>query len=632
VTIDEHALDAILPGVEKPARYTGNEYNSVVKDWDGVAVRLALAFPDIYELGMSNLGLAILYDIVNRRPDALAERVYLPWPDMQAAMRRAGLPLYALESRRPLREFDLIGISLPYVQLYTNTLSLLDLAGLPLRGAERDARHPLVIAGGSAVYNPEPMADFIDAFVIGEGEEVILEILDAFRSVGAADRETQLRRLAGVPGVYVPRYYRPRHTADGRLLAIEPIVSNVPAAIVKRIVPVLPPPVTRFVVPFVGAVFDRAAVEIQRGCTRGCRFCQAGAVFRPVRERPPGEIIQAVEDIVRHTGYQEISLLSLSSTDYTGIEALVRCLLDNTRDGSVSLSLPSSRIESVTVTMIDLLTRGRRTGFTFAPEAATDRLRDVVNKPIPTAELLELAEAVFSRGWRSLKLYFMIGQPTETDADVDAIAELARAVLEVGRRHHRNKAQVRVGVSTFVPQPHTPFQWAAMDAPEAIRRKQEQLRRAFGRRRGILFNWNDPRESLLEAALVRGDRRVGPAILSAWRQGCQFDAWQEHFKHDAWSAAFAAHGLDQDWYATRAREADEVLPWDHIETGVSRRWLWADYQAALRGEVKVDCRHGCHGCGILTAFAAERRAGQADEWQCPPAAATAGLGKRSERV
>lgn len=614
-------LDAILPKVEKPARYTGGEYNGIVKDWQQVDVKVALAFPDIYELGMSNLGLAILYDVLNCRADVLAERVYTPWPDMEHAMRQAEIPLYSLETRHALSDFDLIGISLPYPQLYTNTLTLLELGGLPVLSLARDARYPLVMAGGCATYNPEPMADFIDFFVIGEGEEVILEIVDAFREVRNADREAQLRRFAQIPGVYVPRFYRPRYVLDGRLLeATEPTLAEAPRTIVKRVVPILPKPVTRFVVPYLSIVFDRAAVEIQRGCTRGCRFCQAGIVYRPVRERPVEEIVEAVQEIVRHTGHGEIGLLSLSSTDYSAIETLVRTLLDSMREQCVSLSLPSSRVESVTVEMIDLLTRGRRTGFTFAPEAASDRLREVINKPIPSAELLALADAVYSRGWRQIKLYFMIGQPTETEEDVLAIAHLAQAVLDIGRKYHRNKAQVRVSVSTFVPQPHTPFQWAALDPPELIRHKQELLRRAFRRSRGILYNWNDPQESLLEAALTRGDRRVGQAILTAWQNGCRFDAWHEHFKPEIWDAAFRAHGLDMHRYATRPREEDEVFPWDHIQTGVSRAWLWADWQAALRGEIKADCRYQCYGCGILSTFAEMRRAGIASRWQCPPTA------------
>ncbi len=632
--IDECALDRILPGVEKPARYTGGEYNSVIKDWERTDVRIALAFPDLYELGMSNLGLAILYDIVNQHPDALAERVYLPWTDMQGAMRRSGLPLYSLESRHTLSDFDLVGISLPYVQLYTNTLTLLDLGGLPVLSAERDERHPLVMAGGSAVFNPEPMADFIDFFAIGEGEEVIVEVIAAYRDLRRAERSVQLQRLARIPGIYVPRLYRPRYAAgvalpakaalaqDGRLLATEPVVGGIPSTVVKRVVAALPSPPTRLVVPFTNVVFDRAAVEIQRGCTRGCRFCQAGMVFRPVRERSVTEVVRAVDRIIGHSGYAEVGLLSLSSTDHSRIEPLIRALLDATREESVSLSLPSSRVESVSVEMVDLLTRGRRTGFTFAPEAATDRLRNVINKPIATAELLEVSEAVYSRGWRTIKLYFMIGQPTETDGDVRAIAHLAQAVLDVGRRHHRSKAQVRVSVGTFVPQPHTPFQWAAMDHPETIRRKQALLRQAFGRGRGIVYNWNDPLGSLLEAALVRGDRRVGRAILSGWQKGCCFDAWQEHLQPDLWAEAFREWGLDQGWYATRQRDADEVLPWDHISAGVHRRWLWADWEAALRGETKVDCRHRCFGCGILSTYADLRRAGATRAWQCSTATET----------
>ncbi len=619
MVVDEGQLDALLLGVEKPARYTGGEYNSIIKDWHHVDVKVVLAFPDVYELGMSNLGLAILYDILNRRPDVLAERVYAPWPDMERALRSAGLPLYSLESRHALADFDLIGISLPYPQLYTNALTLLELGGLPVLSAARDARYPLVMAGGCAAYNPEPMADFIDFFVIGEGEEVILEVVDAFREVRGADRETQLRRMARIPGIYVPRFYCPRYAPDGKVEAIEPTISEVPRTVIRRVVPILPKPITRFVVPYLGIVFDRAAVEIQRGCTRGCRFCQAGVVYRPVRERPVEEIVEAVQDIIRYTGHSEIGLLSLSSTDYSAIERLIRALLDSTRDQHVSLSLPSSRVESVTIEMVDLLTQGRRTGFTFAPEAASDRLREVINKPIPSAELLALADAVYSRGWRQIKLYFMIGQPTETEEDVVAIAHLSKEVLNLGRKYH-NKAQVRVSVSTFVPQPHTPFQWAALDHPDIIYRKQKLLRQAFGHSRGIIYNWNDPQESLLEAALTRGDRRIGKVILAAWQRGCRFDAWHEHFRPEIWSAAFQEHGLNIHWYATRPREADEVFPWDHIQTGVRRDWLWADWQAALRGEVKADCRYTCHGCGILSTFAEMYRAGLASRWQCPPVA------------
>jgi radical SAM family uncharacterized protein len=475
--IDERILDRLLPTVRKPGRYTGGEYNSVVKDWDTIDVKVALVFPDVYDLGMSNLGLAILYDLLNKEKHTLAERVYVPWPDMEAAMRQAGLPLYSLETHHPVSDFDLMGITLPYEQLYSNVLTLLDLGGLPLLSEKRDERYPLVLAGGNAAFNPEPMADFMDFFVMGEGEQVMLEIIEAYRDVRDGDRETQLRRMAKIPGIYVPRFYAPSYYEDGTLAKIEPLVEEAEPHVVKRITPVMPPPVTKFIVPFVDVVFNRASIEIQRGCTRGCRFCQAGMIFRPVRERSMEEIIQTVDAIVRETGYEEIGLLSLSSTDYTQIGPLVQSLSQKYHDRSLSLSLPSSRVESVTVDLVEMLAHGRKTGFTFAPEAATDRMRDVINKSIPTQELLDVAEMVYSRGWRMIKLYFMIGQPTETDQDVLGIAHLARQVLEVGRRYHGHKAQVRVGVSTFVPKPHTPFQWAALDDLDLIRHKQAILKK-----------------------------------------------------------------------------------------------------------------------------------------------------------
>jgi len=616
--IDERVLDSILSGVQKPGRYTGGEYNSVVKDWDATGVKVALAFPDIYDLGMSNLGLAILYDILNKEEDILAERVYAPWPDMETALRQAGLPLYSLETYHALSDFDLVGITLPYEQLYTNVLTLLDLGGMPLLSEARDERYPLVMAGGSAVFNPEPMADFIDFFVIGEGEQVILEIVEAYREVRDAGRETQLRRMAQVPGIYVPRFYAPAYFEDGTLSQITPRVGEAEPRIVKRITPVMPPPVTRFIVPFVDVVFNRASIEIQRGCTRGCRFCQAGMIFRPVRERSMQEIIDTVDAIVRETGYAEISLLSLSSTDYTAVGPLVKELSERYRDRNLSLSLPSSRVESVSVDLVDMLAQGRKTGFTFAPEAATDRMRDVINKSIPTEELLEVADMVYGRGWRLIKLYFMIGQPTETEEDVRAIARLAKRVLDVGRRHHGGKAQVRVGVSTFVPKPHTPFQWAGLDDLDTVRRKQNILKEEFRRAKGIIFNWNQPEESLLEASLGRGDRRVGQAIMRAWQKGCKFDAWHEHFHPDLWRQAFEEAGLDQHWYASRPRLADEVFPWDPIDAGVQKRWLLMDWVSAQKGETKIDCREHCFNCGILTAFKGLRALSPPEAWECPP--------------
>ncbi len=617
--INDKILDRVLAKVQKPARYIGGEYNSVVKDWAKIKSKIALAFPDVYDLGMSNLGMTILYDTVNRQEDMLAERVYVPWPDMEAEMRAANLPLYSLETRRKLLDFDLIGISLPYEQLFSNVLTLLDLAGMPLRSQARNARYPLVMAGGNAVFNPEPMSDFIDFFVIGEGEEVILEVLRVFDEVRRADRNAQLRRMAQISGVYVPRFYAPGYSAeDGTLVKMTPLTAEAQPFILKRIAPLMPPPPTKFILPYTDTIFNRASIEIQRGCTRGCRFCHAGMVFRPVRERPLAELLATIDAIIRNTGHEELGLLSLSSSDYSQIGPLLEAIVEKYNPQQLSISLPSLRLESFNANLVDKLVGRRKTSFTFAPEAATDRLRRVINKPISDKALLDAVEEVYRRGWRQVKLYFMIGQPTERDEDVLAIVSLAQKVLQIGRQHHGGKAKVRIGVSTFVPKPHTPFQWASLWDVQEIRRKQMMMLGELKRNKGIIFNWNNPEESLLEAVLSRGDRRLGAVIQSAWEKGAKFDAWDKHFRPQAWWDAFAEQELDPAWYAQRPRLADEVFPWDHIGAGVEKRWLLMDWYAAQEGKTKIDCRERCYNCGILTSMRGLRANTPPDAWKCPP--------------
>jgi radical SAM family uncharacterized protein len=616
----DELLDLILPTVSKPARYTGGEWNSVTKEWAACDVHWALAFPDTYEIGMSNLGLAILYDRLNSQEGVLAERVYAPWVDMEAAMRAAGMPLFSLESRRPLAEFDVVGFTLPYEQLYTNLLNMLDLAGLPVQTAERDEGHPLVIAGGGATYNPEPLADFLDAFVLGEGEDVVLDVTAAIRESKrqGITREELLRQLAGIPGVYVPHFYEVIFHKDGTLAEVRPTVPEARVPVRKRIVASLPPPVTRPVVPYLDTVHNRAAIEIQRGCTRGCRFCHAGMVYRPVRERPVDEILEAVDAIVANTGFEEIALLSLSSSDYTQIETLVRELVARHGDRHLSVSLPSLRVESVSVDLMDQLqATGRRSSFTFAPEAATERLRGVINKPIANEDLLTVAGEVYSRGWKTIKLYFMIGHPTQTLDDVAAIVDLALEVRAVGRREMGRKAQVNVGVSTLVPKPHTPFQWVSLADEEEIRAQQDYLKENL-RGPGFKLNWNNYQETLLEAVLSRGDRRLGAVIQRAWQLGARFDGWSDQFKVEAWRQAFREAGLEIGFYTRRHRSLEEVLPWDHIDAGVTKEFLARDYEASLRGEVRLDCREQCYACGILTAFREERDGLTSEAWGCPP--------------
>ncbi len=615
----EAALERILPSVEKPGRYTGGELNQVVKDWAQIPVRVLLAFPDVYELGMSNLGLAVLYDIINRMPDALAERAYSPWVDMERAMRQAGLPLYSLETKHPAADFDILGITLPYETLYTNTLNLLDLARIPLRSSERTASDPLVLAGGHAAFNPEPMAEFVDAFAIGEGEEMIGEIVETVARWKASgqDRPALLRSLARIWGVYVPSLYRPHYADDGTVARIESLTSEAPVPVVKRIVAALPPPPTRFVVPYLDVTHNRVAIEIQRGCTHGCRFCQAGMITRPVRERPVEEIVEAIEQSLRQTGYEEVALLSLSSSDYGGIQELVQALGRRFAGRNVNLSLPSLRIESFSVDLMERLQgKAHRGGFTLAPEAATERMRRIINKPVPTPQVLETARAIYAHGWHTVKLYFMIGHPAESMEDVAAVADLCQAVLAEGRREIGNRAQVHAGVSTFVPKPHTPFQWVPCDRVEAIRAKQSLLKRRL-RGPGLRLSWTEPESTLLEAWLSRGDRRLAEVILAAWRRGARFDAWHDQLRFSSWLEAFHEVGLNPEFYTHRERPIDEPLPWDHISAGVRKEFLIEDYLWGLEGHTRVDCRQRCFACGILPRFAALRREHPGDGWKCP---------------
>ncbi|HHY36311.1 MAG TPA: TIGR03960 family B12-binding radical SAM protein [Firmicutes bacterium] len=595
-------LEEILPQVSKPTRYLGTEWNAIKKDHRQVDVSFALAFPDVYEVGMSHLGSKILYHIINKRPDAVAERVYAPWPDMEARLREASLPLFGLETGTPLAEFDMVGFSLQYELTYTNVLNMLALGKIPLRQEERGPGDPFVIAGGPCAFNPEPLADFLDLVVLGEGEEVIgelLTVLKEWKQEGGQDREAFLRRAAAIPGIYVPSFYRVHYAGDGTIAAVEPTRPEAAPRVEKRVVadldaadfPSAP------VVPFMDIVHDRAMLELFRGCARGCRFCQAGMIYRPVRERSLKTLLAQAEALQRSTGYPEMSLTSLSSTDYSRIRELIRRLQE--AYGDLKVSLPSLRVDSFSVNLAREVEGLRKASITLAPEAGSQRLRDVINKNVTDRDIEEAVAVAVAGGWTAFKLYFMIGLPTEEEEDLLGIARIAEQVASTpDPAGGRGVRRVTVSVSNFVPKPHTPFQWEPQVEEGELVRRQQVIRRALKNRR-IILNTHDTRASFLEAVFARGDRRLGKILLAAHRLGCRFDGWTEHFDYGKWEEAFTACGIDPAFYALRRRPFTEPLPWDHLSPGVAKDFLSREYQRALRGEPTVDCSLvSCSQCGV----------------------------------
>ena len=600
--------DDILMQIEKPARYIGGEVNSVMKEKEKVDIRFAMCFPDVYEIGMSHLGIQILYDMFNRREDTWCERVYSPWTDLDKILREKNIPLFALESQDPVRDFDFLGITIQFEMCYTNILQILDLSRIPLHSSDRTEKDPFVIGGGPCTCNPEPLADFFDIFYIGEGETVYDELLDAYKTWKSSgkSRKAFLETAAQIEGLYVPAFYDPEYNADGTLKSFVPNNINAPATVKKQVVmdvtdasyPMNP------VVPFIKATQDRVVLEIQRGCIRGCRFCQAGMIYRPTRERNVDKLKEYARTMLKNTGHEEISLSSLSSSDYSDLKELVTFLIEEFRGKGINISLPSLRIDAFSLDVMSKVQDIRKSSLTFAPEAGSQRMRNVINKGLTEEDILDGAGQAFEGGWRKVKLYFMLGLPTETEEDMREIARLsdrvARRYYEIPKEQRNGKCQITASSSFFVPKPFTPFQWAPMCTAEEYMRRAGIVKEEFHsqlNRKSLKYNWHDAQVTVLEGVMARGDRKTGKVVEEAYRLGCLFDSWTESFHNDLWMQAFENTGIDPDFYNLRERGEDELFPWDFIDTGVTRKFLRREWENAMKESVTPNCRQQCSCCG-----------------------------------